>query len=337
MDKSYLLMVGIDNIAFSNLLVRTGAFVAGSFTLNASLEQPLAFAANDIDIWLPHTSYTMSHMATIVSFFVEQGYNWPIRSIRGDGSPYLRLETTVHTVYTMSVKDRINVQVILMRDNTTPMDIVKNFDLTMLQAWYDGRMLHTTTTAAEHTAHRIMEVNIESDQVANQTSAEWLRTLRRISKYQARGFTLVTNNIPHMGFLHTLLAHPDVHITKTFIEKWNEYVYKEHIGLPYIFLTSKGGVLSVGTTRERWVTCIPWYMLSDDQRKNVIEYPNGQLGRRGQTMEEWIRHQIDGIPHVTAPAAADAENIMLVVELPNGELRQTCYSKTRLLKGTKYV
>jgi hypothetical protein len=97
------------------------------------------------------------------------------------------------------------VQLMLLNANggTTATDIIRHFDLTLVQRYFDGSRLWSTLGSNRAVALKTLDINTDSLVIRGQSFPEWTRTLSRLSKYSQRGYTVGDQVIP---FLVSILA-----------------------------------------------------------------------------------------------------------------------------------
>jgi hypothetical protein len=338
---------------FSDVLRQTKAFVAGSFIVGAILGAEFKsneFKSNDIDIWLPHSQDSGVALGKLVCFFLHHAYQLPIPSIRESKrtlpATYKRLQTAVQRVYSMHAKNKIKIQIILLRQPLSPKAVVSDFDLTMLKAWYDGDTVHFYEESEQHLKNRTMAINFNSKEVTEQNAPEWLRTLKRIGKYKERGFTLQKNDKTYECFLSSLCKYDILSINK-FVSKWNQTIEDTRITtLPYVFVTRDETNIHLGVTSTLQYTNVEWKSIPAKELNSMIKHPkiitNTNTNYRvfkwiTPLPVEYVQNQprdcFDFILAETvgtdAYIADNTDNIVLVTEV-NDILKATCYTKELL-------
>lgn len=180
------------------LLRQTRACIAGSYTLQAALgNHSRVWPSSDVDVWVRGAE----HVATYAVALLALGYDLPF--VNGTtNSTYVRLRTSVSQIITFAHTTMPKVQVLVL---TRDEPVVTDFDLVMLQCWYDGHELRATEAAAKDQRARHLTLN----SAAVQDAASWFRTLRRVRKYEARGFKVVVPLVDWYAAFEVVLAYFD--------------------------------------------------------------------------------------------------------------------------------
>ena len=239
----------------SEVLVETGSFIAGSYAIPSfnllTGGNPNGIPDDrDVDIWLPRLDRATQtqHLGTLTTFLVGAGYNWPRtinmrgRDSRDKPSSYRRLQSSLHNMYLFNGDGLLDVQVLCLREvvGRDPAGIVHNFDMTMLQRWYDGKNVQSSTVAQAALRDRKLSINMKSRDVCTQSFGEWIRTLKRLIKYQDRQFEVTWTDEMTQEALKTasqfLLNTEGLQLW--FLRSWNECVRKLQANLPYLVITT---------------------------------------------------------------------------------------------------
>lgn len=122
-----------------------------------------------------------------------------------------------------------------------PEDVVQNFDLTLLKRWYDGESLTILPDAADAIRERILRIN-SSEDIKNQTLAEWIRTVRRLRKYTERNFEIQWQTDPLDAILLEAVANeiykPQTRLLELHrMERWNMLIRALGDHLPFLAVT----------------------------------------------------------------------------------------------------
>ena len=181
---------------FSQALKKHGALLAGGFVLHAVLDraQENKQQASDMDIYVPMKSmnafltdvFMGDHpiLATDMEDYTYYSASLYCRSfLRRNG---------IKSVRSVLIRDAasnrantIMIDIMNVRPNRTPLQVVNNFDLTVCQVWYDGE-----TVGASHPQHIINKEGVlQGDYVKTFLEGnEFL--IRRMKKYMERGITI---------------------------------------------------------------------------------------------------------------------------------------------------
>ena len=180
--------------AISTLLKENGALISGGFILYAIGKKQ---GTSDIDIYvscknLPNVNAVLpkiiqanrlnEYMASVYcrSFLKKNG----IRSVQ-------TYSFVSHLFNDFGIeRSEYSIDIMAVRNKRTPLAVVKNFDLTYCQIWYDGTMVYATHP--EHIKHKIGY--LQKDYIVNYLKGNpFLKN--RIWKYKANGFkTLLAPN-----------------------------------------------------------------------------------------------------------------------------------------------
>lgn len=189
-EKVHTLFPQIDQI-----LHTAHSLIAGSFPLQLILRE--RWTDSDVDIWTADPK-GIKHL---VRYFLNLDYELPTsigkESISED---YLRFGRTIDKIYFMHHKkfgQYPPVQLILIHVNDfmTPQEqdflplifeIVDSFDIDACKVIFNGRAF---LTMFDNTYLPLKETSIGLKAITLQSPYEWLRTLKRIQKYQDREFT----------------------------------------------------------------------------------------------------------------------------------------------------
>ncbi len=146
-----------------------------------------------MDIWLPESTQTQEHIFAFTEMCTSVGYDFPPKSLEpAKIQDYGRFTQTVQQILTFEHGMKKMQLIVLKNSISTPREVVKNFDLGLLQMWYDGTQntLKMTTRGRDDCKQCVLRVALHSDDVRYQSYPEWLRTIARIIKYEQRGFLL---------------------------------------------------------------------------------------------------------------------------------------------------
>jgi hypothetical protein len=268
----------------SDVLQETNSFIAGSYSI--PIEDLMGYDTiddRDIDIWVPGEKGKGSsnqRLSTLVRFLTKVGYSYPqriqVRSMNeGESSHYTRMESSIHNIYTLKCETKPPIQIMLLLHSagSTPEEIVRNFDFTLLSRWYDGKNMIILEEAAQALEDRVLKINITKD-VKTQSMHEWLRTAQRIKKYMGRNFDIQW----HSNSLNPLLlkAAAGIYSASThtlsihLLKRWNaeiQSILKQNRGdqLPYLGVTICPPAKTISDLRVFCTMKRP-YILNDPRR-----------------------------------------------------------------------
>lgn len=192
-----LLMDGFNPSIFDNMLKISGAIVAGGYPLQVFSKESWP---SDIDLWIPSPN-SGGHVEHIYRYLMDLGYTPRRMSLRCSNvrsanvnmqtceMDYIRFNRTVNYIVAFYKPDAIVVQVIVLRNNLNPVDMVKTFDLDVCQVMYmNGAISFTEQGLSEKILTK--RASISQAALNLQSTYEWFRTFKRIDKYMMRGYTV---------------------------------------------------------------------------------------------------------------------------------------------------
>jgi len=181
---------------FCRLLLENGMVIAGSFPLQAVLNQD--WIDSDIDIWAPPAEKKgQGSLYNLASFLSRNGrFHRPYSiSTFVKLNDYQRLRNEIEDVYVTRDRDVV-VQIMLCR--IPVMDVVSNFDLTICRVAFNGEAFRIPITT-----QRDIETRTLSTDGVRQTPVEWFRTVGRMVKYYQRGFFNINYRRINRDFLES--------------------------------------------------------------------------------------------------------------------------------------
>jgi hypothetical protein len=240
----------------SEVLQKTNSFIAGSYAVpieDLMKGQTDPVDDRDIDIWMimgEEDEFEYSkRLSLLARFFAAKGYSWPqvvgVRHMEGDIFHYKRMEHSILKMYTLKCETRIAppIQILVLTPlaGSTPEEIVRKFDLTLMMRWYDGKELTILPEAARALENRVLEVNV-SQEFEKQNMREWHRTARRFQKYTARNFKLMWQADPLDRLLLdsaaiSIYSPYDCVLSIQLLERWNKEIRAFAEQLPYLGVT----------------------------------------------------------------------------------------------------
>jgi hypothetical protein len=192
-----LIKDGFSPSVFDNMLKISGAIVAGGYPLQVFSKQSWP---SDIDLWIPSPN-NGGHPEHVYRYLMDLGYTPRRMSLRCSNlratnvnlqtceMDYMRFKGTVDHIVAFYKPDAIVVQLITLRNNLSPVDMVKTFDLDICQVMY---MDETISFTEQGLSEKILTKRAAISQAALnlQSTYEWFRTFKRIDKYMMRGYTV---------------------------------------------------------------------------------------------------------------------------------------------------
>ncbi len=195
-EKVHVLFPQIDQV-----LHTAHALIAGSFPLQLILKE--RWTDSDVDIWTADPK-GIKHL---VRYFLNLDYELPTSIGKESMSEdYLRFGTTIDKIYFMHHKrygqyPPIQLILIHVNDFATPQEkdllplvfeVIDSFDIDACKVIFNGKAFFTMF---DNTYLPLKETSIGLKAIATQSPYEWLRTLKRIQKYQDREFTFDWNTL----------------------------------------------------------------------------------------------------------------------------------------------
>lgn len=256
------------------------SYIAGSFVMQAILDEDWSVHGSDIDVWIQPTDVdlakaetetgkrisTRRHTEQLEVFLAKIGYKrlvitWTPGTIPDE---YTRMKTILRmTTFAPILRDdsRPRLQFIYTKDVVESID---TFDITACRALINMRRECDGIFMKPTDFNDLTERKLSfTPAAASQTAREWLRTGKRVLKYMSRGFTVLDTN--EWVSMHTALqnaADPEnvVEDMVRILRTWNSHQSvsvrsKDGTGtvntftLPPITWDKDGGRVSVGTTQ----------------------------------------------------------------------------------------
>ena len=125
---------------FVKILRDCNAIISGSNVLSVVGDKK--FYANDFDIYVK-----IEDSIPLLKFIMGQDYKIRKKATFGRYCPTFLNKNGIRTIYNYPYYDNpLNhpVDVMVVRNSQSPVDVVKNFDLTFCQVWYDGQKVYAT-------------------------------------------------------------------------------------------------------------------------------------------------------------------------------------------------
>ena len=171
---------------FLRILDECKGCIAGSFPLETLLGIEFQNSKSDIDIWIPESS----NIGKIVQLLYTTNNYGKLEYSENKKENYERMQ--IYLVDMFFAKGKKNttkdVQIIRFKSDMNYKDVINGFDLTCTQVYYSQNEIVSLYEAPQQKLN--YETKISNTASSSQTFFEWLRTIRRISKYMYRGFYL---------------------------------------------------------------------------------------------------------------------------------------------------
>lgn len=192
--ESFITSYGLPYDGFRNLLIETGSTVAGSAALALYMKQEgvyPGFEPNDIDIWVHETHDTwysngrvdqLANSTKFTIFLVKHGYNLTTKFDNSINDNYYATLSNVKHIFSFVNANHKVIQVVLIREQNVVQYIQNHFDLSACITWWSPPQNTFYNSYPEQTIKKEIYV---LPSFANEE-----RTLTRVEKYKARGFTV---------------------------------------------------------------------------------------------------------------------------------------------------
>lgn len=200
--ESFLTSYGLPFEEFRTLLMEHNAIVAGSAALTMYLKQEEidpGFEPADLDIWVEETHdtwysngkiNTLANSTKFCFFLVKHGYNLTMKFDNGINDHYYRNMTNIKHIFHFINSEKKEIQLIMVRETNLVQYIYDHFDLTACISWWNAE------SNSFRNSHPGLTCKKELYVLPNFTKDE--RTLERVEKYKARGFTIYESPCPHL-------------------------------------------------------------------------------------------------------------------------------------------
>lgn len=198
---------GLYSKGIKRLLQKNQGVIAGSFPLQCVLRE--TYSDSDIDFFFPSRARREVEK-WFQKYCAGQKLGDPVGNYPKDhitqrpGSQYYNMNQ-IHSVYKFMYK-RACVNIIFVNTNNVPAYVEDSFDLSFCKTMYDGRCLRFS----DDTLNKIGQTCFNKAHGAFQRS----RTEQRITKYSARGFTVIDTATAERATLMSDPEHSDYHILK---------------------------------------------------------------------------------------------------------------------------
>jgi hypothetical protein len=170
---------------FRKLLLETGSVIAGGFVLSACTDKGI-FISPDIDVYVP-----VENCRVMLEFIFGAMNNYKVYE-KGRFASYCETfisKNRIRTLYrhkaTYSSAIQKDMDIMAVRKDTTPVEVVKKFDLTFCQVWYDGKGVY-----ASHPEDVLSKSGTIRGPYLNTFLNSNSFLIKRYKKYIERGFTI---------------------------------------------------------------------------------------------------------------------------------------------------
>jgi hypothetical protein len=192
--ESFLTSYGLPFGEFRTLVTENNSIVAGSAALALYLKQEgvnPGFEPDDLDIWIEYNHDTwyasgrvnqLANSTKFTLFLVKHGYDLTTKFDSTVNEHYYKLMTNIIHIFHFKNRNGKKVQLICVRERNLLQYIQQHFDLTACISWWNPRDNVFRNMFPGITCSKEMQI------MPRFTKEE--RTLPRIEKYKARGFTI---------------------------------------------------------------------------------------------------------------------------------------------------
>ena len=221
--NSFIFLNGIFSEKLSNTLHNAGAIIAGGSVLASITPSTLSTrellnqdsvleAINDLDIYVNLKNAQKLYMDLIQIF---KGYLYQTHTAPPYDTSFL-VKNNIMGRYNISMQGIIDCDIMIVSDDVTVESVVENFDLSFCKVWYNGRDILT---------HHYQDIQDKKGTLGPEYVKAYIEgnkfTLKRIHKYNKRGFTVSLENI---------------NISKITIKKFKKEVISPEIWVVYKLL-----------------------------------------------------------------------------------------------------
>jgi hypothetical protein len=192
--ESFLASYSLPFEEFRTLVTKQNALVAGSAALALYLQQEgidPGFEPDDLDIWVEETHDTwfssgrvhqLANSTTFTLFLVKHGYDLTTKFDSTVNEHYYSTMTHIKHIFHFVNPHGKKVQLICVRDSNLVQYIHDHFDITACISWWN---------AVNNVFHTVCEgLTCKKEFEILQDCVKEERTLARVEKYKARGFTV---------------------------------------------------------------------------------------------------------------------------------------------------
>jgi hypothetical protein len=202
--------------------------VAGSFVLRA-LYTEVKWEPHDIDIWI---SAQADH-TPLLRYLQEDGYAYNLMPVYTRESLYHRYDRQIASLYHLTCPGRLNIQILILQPTADLLQTIREFDLNVCRYFYDGNQVYGWEPLGT-------EVSFTVDSLLIQSSRDQLRSLKRLLKYQDRGFQPVFSEVTKTLLIRKIEALRNTSLQHFHTREWNSVAY------------TRGFPIFVNTNSHRW-------------------------------------------------------------------------------------
>src|SRR3990167_8260926 len=189
MMKEFFSHFGIDYSLVSQYLRETTSVIAGSSVLQVFIGE--FFKDADLDIYVP-----VQHINVWKENLLQMGYEERSAYYSTPYKQSFLFQNGIKQVVTFKhpkIEDKHrNIQLMSVRKKTNPVEVIKTFDLSFCQCWYDGSSFYANDPDVASTKSGYLAYNYAEKLF----DGSWIMT-KRVTKYHNRGFIIkVPENFP---------------------------------------------------------------------------------------------------------------------------------------------
>ena len=213
----------------SEYLVPQRIVIAGSFVLRALCTES-KWEPQDIDIWIS----AETDRTPLLDYLHGEGYVFALMPVYTRVALYHRYDRQIACLYHLTYTGRINIQVLVLQPAANLLRTIREFDLNVCRYLYDGQRVYGWEPLSE-------EVSFTVDSLLIQSSKDQIRSLRRLLKYQERGFRPMFSDLAKTLLAEKIATLRNTHFQQSHTRTWNNIALER--GLP----------IFVNTGYNRWV------------------------------------------------------------------------------------
>lgn len=234
---------------FKQKLVESEAVIAGGFAANSITGS--VNDSSDIDIYVTQDNYIpiMDFMFRKKSSIYEGKYNF---SSAYDSSFFMRNGILARFEFRVA-STGLSIDVMIVKKDRDLLDVVRNFDFTFCQVWYDFKRMELSGTNIELTMQKRGFLN--PDYLAPYMEKNRF-TLGRLSKYEKRGFEI---EIVSQTLVHHDKRFPEInHVILTWLMLDSKDLFKLYTKNIHFFELDIDGMIR--------------YLINNNSDYNLVEF-----------------------------------------------------------------
>jgi hypothetical protein len=245
----------VDYDKFTEAIQRHHAIIAGGSVVSVFAD----FSSSDMDIYVKH-----EESFGLITFFLQQGYQIRhCQEVFGYDSTFMHRSRIMGRVNLRHPVAPLPLDVLVIESGVDLLDVVRQFDLSICQVWWDGRAVH-----GFHHDHVLSRVGtLQSSYTPHFYGLNWF-IINRMYKYVSRGFRIEVQKEPSVPLLFEPTPldnfHPNEswvvttmfqfifhHIFREFVQPFaNDHVKSHREFMAYFLMKVWPGQRSMAHTQE---------------------------------------------------------------------------------------